>query len=40
MEATLGKELRNEFVKYKTAEWEAFHLTVSQWEIERYSHLF
>ena len=40
MEATLGKELRDEFVKYKTAEWEAFHLTVSQWEIERYSHLF
>lgn len=40
MEATLGKELRNEFIKYKTQEWEAFHLTVSEWEIERYSHLF
>jgi glutamine synthetase len=40
IEATLGKELRNEFVKYKTQEWEAFHLAVSEWEIERYSHLF
>ena len=40
IEATLGKELRDEFIKYKTQEWEAFHLTVSEWEIERYSHLF
>jgi glutamine synthetase len=40
MEATLGKELCDEFVKYTTAEWESFHLVVSQWEIERYSHLF
>jgi glutamine synthetase len=40
VEATLGKELRDEFIKYKTQEWEAFHLTVSEWEIERYSHLF
>ena len=37
---TLGKELRDEFVKYKTMEWESYHLTVSQWEVERYSHLF
>jgi glutamine synthetase len=40
MEATLGKELCDEFIKYKTLEWESFHLSVSQWEIERYSHLF
>ena len=40
MEATLGKELCDEFVKYKMAEWDSYHLTVSQWEIERYSHLF
>ena len=40
MEATLGKDLRDEFIKYKTMEWESYHLTVSQWEIERYSHLF
>lgn len=40
IEATLGKDLRDEFVKYKTHEWEAFHLTVSEWEIERYAHLF
>ncbi len=40
MEATLGKELCNEFIKYKTLEWDSFHLSVSQWEIERYSHLF
>ena len=39
-ERVLGKELRDEFVKYKTEEWNAYHLSVSQWEIERYSHLF
>jgi glutamine synthetase len=32
--------LRDEFLHYKTEEWEAYHLTVSPWEIERYSHLF
>ncbi|MBO0754198.1 MAG: hypothetical protein J2P53_18905, partial [Bradyrhizobiaceae bacterium] len=40
IESTLGKELRDEFIKYKTMEWEAYHLAVSPWEIERYSHLF
>jgi len=40
VESALGKGLRDEFIKYKTAEWEAYHLTVSQWEIERYSHMF
>jgi glutamine synthetase len=40
VEATLGRDLRDEFITYKTAEWEAYHLTVSRWEIERYSHLF
>ena len=40
IEKTLGKELRDEFIKYKTAEWEAYHLAVSEWEIERYSYLF
>src|SRR5262245_20137304 len=40
VEKTLGKELRDEFIRYKSSEWEAYHLTVSPWEIERYSHLF
>ncbi|CCB66273.1 MULTISPECIES: type III glutamate--ammonia ligase [unclassified Hyphomicrobium] len=40
VEETLGKELRDEFVKYKTAEWESYHLSISSWETERYSHLF
>jgi glutamine synthetase len=40
VEKTLGKELRDEFITYKTQEWETYHLTVSQWEIERYSYLF
>ena len=40
MEATLGKELRDEFIKYKTMEWEAYHLAISPWEVERYSYLF
>ena len=40
VEAALGTALRDEFVHYKTAEWNEYHLTISQWEIERYSHLF
>jgi glutamine synthetase len=37
---TLGKELRDEFVRYKSMEWQAYHLSVSAWEIERYNHAF
>jgi glutamine synthetase len=40
IKATLGSELHDEFVKYKTMEWEAYHLAISPWEIERYTHLF
>ena len=40
VERTLGRELRDEFIAYKTQEWEAYHLSVSQWEVERYSHMF
>jgi len=40
VERTLGRELRDEFIKYKGQEWEAYHLSVSQWEVERYSHMF
>ena len=40
IEKTLGKELKDEFVKYKTAEWNEYHLSVSEWEVERYSRLF
>ncbi len=40
VERTLGKALRDEFIKYKTEEWEAYHLSVSQWEVDRYSYMF
>ena len=40
VEKTLGKGLSDEFIKYKTEEWEAYHQSVSQWEISRYSHMF
>jgi glutamine synthetase len=40
VEATLGKGLRDEFIRYKTEEWEAYHLSVSTWEVERYSYMF
>ena len=36
----LGQELRDEFIKYKREEWNAYHQAISAWEIERYSHLF
>ena len=40
VEATLGPALRDEFVRYKSAEWDEYHLSISQWEIDRYGHLF
>ncbi|WP_455222572.1 type III glutamate--ammonia ligase [Kaarinaea lacus] len=40
VEQTLGPELKGEYVKYKLEEWESYHQSVSQWEINRYSHLF
>ncbi|MBY0381480.1 MAG: type III glutamate--ammonia ligase [Xanthobacteraceae bacterium] len=40
VEKTLGKALKDEFVRYKTAEWNEYHLTVSAWETARYSHMF
>lgn len=40
VEKVLGRELRDEFIKYKTEEWNAYHLSISQWEIDRYSHMF
>lgn len=40
VEKTLGTELRDEFVRYKRDEWREYHLSISAWEIERYSHLF
>jgi len=40
VEQALGKELRDEFIRYKTEEWETYHLGVSKWEIERYGHMF
>jgi glutamine synthetase len=40
IEKVLGMELRNEFIRYKRAEWEEYHQSVSQWEIDRYARLF
>ena len=40
VERVLGRELGDEFICYKSQEWEAYHLSISSWEIERYSHLF
>lgn len=40
VENTLGKPLRDEFIHYKAEEWRQYHLTVSQWETDRYARLF
>jgi glutamine synthetase len=40
VEQALGKELKEEFIRYKTEEWQAYHLTVSKWEVDRYSYMF
>lgn len=40
VEEVLGKGLRDEFIRYKRDEWNEYHRSVSEWEIEKYSHLF
>lgn len=40
MTQVLGQGLRDEFIRYKREEWNAYHRHVSAWEVERYSHLF
>jgi len=40
IEKVLGMELKAEFVRYKRAEWQDYHQSVSQWEIDRYARLF
>lgn len=40
VEKTLGKGLSDEFIRYKSEEWAAYHQHVSQWEVDRYTHLF
>ena len=40
MTTVLGRELRDEFVRYKRAEWEEYHQHVSDWEIRRYGQFF
>ena len=39
-EKVLGSALKQEFITYKRSEWEEYHLTVSQWEIEKYARLY
>ena len=39
IEQVLGKALKQEFVTYKRAEWEDYHQTISQWEIDKYARL-
>jgi len=40
VEQALGKELKDEFIRYKTEEWATYHLAVSKWEVDRYSYMF
>jgi glutamine synthetase len=40
IEKVLGKELRDEFILYKTDEWDDYHNSISQWEINRYARFF
>ena len=35
-----GTELRDEFVRYKRAEWDEYHQSISQWEVDRYARFF
>jgi glutamine synthetase len=39
-EQVLGVELKREFITCKHAEWEDYHQTISDWEIEKYARLY
>jgi len=39
-EQVLGTALKQEFITCKRAEWESYHLSVSQWEIDKYARLY
>jgi glutamine synthetase len=39
-EQVLGTALKQEFINCKRAEWEEYHQTISQWEVDRYARLF
>ncbi len=39
-ERVLGAALKQEFITYKRAEWEEYHQTISQWEVDKYARLF
>ena len=40
IEKVLGPELRQEFITYKTQEWEEYHQSISSWEIAKYASLY
>jgi len=40
IEKMLGTELRDEFVRYKSEEWNDYHQSISEWEVERYAWFF
>jgi glutamine synthetase len=40
VERVLGRELRDEFVTYKSTEWRTYHQQVSRWEVDNYARLF
>ena len=35
-----GEKMFNAFIDFKQAEWDSYHNTVSDWEIQRYLKLF
>jgi len=37
---TLGDALTDEFIRYKAAEWDDYHSTISDWEVRRYARFF
>jgi len=40
MREALGDHIYNRFVEAKTEEWDSFRLTVTQWELDRYLHMY
>ncbi len=37
---TIGEQIHNSYLQYKVDEWERYHQTMTDWEVEEYLRLY
>lgn len=40
IQESLGNHIYHRFIEAKTAEWDSFHIAISQWELDKYLELY